>query len=92
MQLGCLLPGRIALRLEQVAIGPDVITVHVSSACSHSRGPRCGRPSHRVHSHYQRTLADLPCQGRQVRLSWRSRKFFCDDPECSQRIFTERLR
>lgn len=91
MQLCCLLPGAQSLRCEQVAIGQDVITIHVLSAAAGSRCPTCGCESRRVHSHYPRKLADLPCLGRRVQIRWRSRRFFCDQPGCSQRIFTERL-
>jgi transposase len=55
------------------------------------RCPSCAWPSERVHSRYQRTLADLPWADFQVRLEVRVRKFFCDNLACHQRIFTERL-
>jgi transposase len=44
-----------------------------------------------VHSHYQRTLADLPWQGRIIALRVRARRFRCISPMCPRRIFTERL-
>jgi len=44
-----------------------------------------------VHSHYQRTVADLPWGGHTVRLHLHVRKFFCRQPTCSRRVFTERL-
>lgn len=53
--------------------------------------PCCGTRSERVHGHYQRTVADLPCGGRRVILALTVRKFVCAEPSCSQRIFTERL-
>lgn len=56
-----------------------------------ARCPCCGRPSRRVHSHYTRTLSDVPCGDRQVRLKLRVRKFFCDSPDCPRSIFAERL-
>lgn len=45
----------------------------------------------RIHSHYTRVLADVPCAGLQVRLVLQVRKFFCDTPTCRRRIFTERV-
>ena len=90
MLLRPLLPDHRSLALEQVRLVGDSITISVSSTSSSSQCPQCYQSSERVHSHYERTLADLPWQGFPVRVRWRSRKFFCDNPFCSQRIFTER--
>jgi transposase len=53
--------------------------------------PLCTTPAHRIHSHYERTLADLPWAHYCVRLQLRVRKWFCRNPHCRRRIFTERL-
>jgi transposase len=53
--------------------------------------PRCGTATHRVHSRYERTAQDLSIQNVQVVLHLRVRKFYCDQPDCQRRIFTERL-
>jgi len=45
----------------------------------------------RIHSHYQRTLADLPWAQYRVCLQLRVRKWFCANRHCRRRIFTERL-
>jgi transposase len=45
----------------------------------------------RIHSHYTRLVADVPCGGFQVQLVLHVRKFFCDTPECRRKIFTERV-
>ena len=45
-----------------------------------------------MHSHYHRTLKDAPCGGRQLQLSLTVRKFFCRNPNCSRKVFTERLK
>ena len=63
-----------------------VISVRSSSCC-----PLCTQASSQVHSQYQRTLRDIPCAGRQVVLRLCVRKFFCRTPDCSRKIFTERL-
>ena len=44
-----------------------------------------------MHSRYGRTLADLPWSGYRVTWRLRVRKFFCRQPTCPRRIFTERL-
>ncbi len=53
--------------------------------------PECHQPSTRIHGNYQRTVADLPCVGRNVLLMLTVRKFVCNTPTCAQKIFTERL-
>jgi transposase len=87
----CLLPDGQGLRCDQIKDSPDLVTVFVSSTASTSQCPCCNRPSSRVHSHYERTLRDLPWSGVSVQVRWRSRRFFCDNPECPRGIFTERL-
>src|SRR3989440_4298453 len=53
--------------------------------------PECQQPSARIHSRYQRLIADLPCAGRHVLLMLTVRKFVCSSPSCPRKIFTERL-
>lgn len=68
---------------------------HLILTCEHvthtAACPVCGTSAHRVHSHYSRTVKDLSVQTRQVILSLRVRKFYCDQPTCPRRIFAERL-
>lgn len=52
--------------------------------------PSCQHFSHHTHSRYWRTLKDTPIHSFPVVLHVRARKFFCDQPQCGQRIFTER--
>ncbi len=37
-------------------------------------------------------LADLPVSGHQSRMELMARRFFCDNPKCKRKIFTERFR
>lgn len=57
--------------------------------CSHC--PLCGTAATRIHSRYQRKLADLPSAGQPVRFQLLVRKFFCEVPTCPRKIFAERL-
>jgi transposase len=68
-----------------------LITVLVRSTPMVSPCPLCTTPAHRIHSYYERTLADLPWASYRVRLRLRVRKWFCDHTPCRRRIFTERL-
>lgn len=85
------LPQSVTLRYRQIKIEPDVVTIAVESLAPDGLCPLCGCPSSREHSRYTRRLGDLPWQGRSVRLLLLSRKFFCDSPVCSRRVFAERL-
>ena len=91
MLLRPLLPDHRSLACEEVRLIGDSVAIFISSTLPTSRCPQCCQPSGRVHSRYERELADLPWQGLPVHIHWRSRKFFCDNPFCTQRIFTERL-
>jgi transposase len=67
------------------------ITVSVSATQATAPCPLCTTPAHRIHSSYERTLADLPWAAYRVRLQLRVRKWFCGNRHCRRRIFTERL-
>src|SRR5438034_4996316 len=64
-----------------------VISRRPSSCC-----PLCAQASSQVHSRYQRTLCDVPCGNRKVVLHLSVRKFFCRNPDCARKIFTEQVR
>ncbi len=84
-----LIPG--GLTVEQVLPEPDRITIVARLRLQTSTCPDCHVPSSRVHSRYERRLADLPWQGRPVAIRVRARRFFCAEPACPRRTFAERL-
>lgn len=84
---GSNLPG---MACNEVHVAKGLVTLAVAGRPQACRCPRCGHWSRRVHSRYLRKLADLPWQGRRAVLLWRSRRWFCDNLACPQRIFTER--
>ncbi|CAH2605827.1 transposase (plasmid) [Rhodovastum atsumiense] len=79
------------LSIRQVLLTPDGITIQADVKSASAPCPDCGRRSRRRHSHYHRTLADLPLQDRVARLQVLVRRFRCDTPGCRRRIFAERL-
>jgi hypothetical protein len=58
---------------------------------SYSPYPQCAMLSSAIHSSYHRHPRDLPCIGRPIRLVFTVRKFFCRNPHCGRKVFTERL-
>ena len=91
--LSCLLPDPASVRLETWAIEParPAITLTLRSRSRMACCPLCRRRAGRVHSRYERTLADLPWGEHAVVLRLRVRRLFCDNARCERRIFTERL-
>ena len=77
------------LLVEDVLIENQVLTLVITSTLAEMPCPECRQPTRRIHSRYTRTLADLPCQGRAVRLLVQVRRFFCDAPACSRKTFAE---
>jgi transposase len=67
------------------------ITLHVAVTASLACCPTCTQPSTHVHSHYRRTLADLPWATTPVQLQLRVRRFWCAPPHCARQTFTERV-
>jgi transposase len=86
-----ILPDPAHLRLDHVRVDADIITLVVAAKGDHAYCPLCSQHSDRVHSHYVRSLADLPWNGVTVQLQLTVRRFFCDVESCPRRIFAELL-
>ena len=91
--LSRLLPDATNVRLETWSLEPasSLITLTLHARQITARCPLCGRRSKRVHSRYERTLADLPWGEYAVAVRFRVRRLFCDNTRCERRIFAERL-
>jgi len=79
------------LKLQSLVANRHRVSIYLSSSPSCASCPVCGCHSRRVHSRYERTVADLPCHGVPVALYVDVRRFFCDDLRCERVIFAERL-
>ncbi len=79
--------------ITMASIHPSASELVMRVACASASMvcPQCHQPSARLHGNYQRTVADLPCAGRDVILLLTVRKFVCGTSTCPQKIFTERL-
>ncbi len=51
--------------------------------------PHCGKRSHSCHSHYTRTLYDLPILNYQTLIILHARRFRCNNLNCSAKTFSE---
>jgi transposase len=86
-------PDRMTLSLQGWHLDEPAsqLTLQVTATRTRVCCPRCQTPTSRVHSWYTRTLTDLPWGPYTIRLHLCVRKFFCDQPACPRRMFTERL-
>jgi transposase len=86
------LPDAKNLILQDVTIDSATHQVVLTIAPSQSdcACPKCQAVSHRVHRHYPRQIADLAWSDYKVEIELQSRKLFCDNPACIQKVFTER--
>jgi transposase len=82
----------LAVDVEQVYLQDGLVRIaartrgKTSPAC-----PDCTAPSRRVHSRYQRHLADIALGGRPVVIDLTVRRLFCDEPACPRRTFVEQV-
>ena len=86
-----LLPLPAGLEIATIETVDDLLVVHVVSTKVKVCCPLCFCLAKRRHSRYTRVVADLPCAGFRVQLRLQMRKFFCENADCSRRIFTERV-
>ncbi len=91
MDFSICLPSPSILKIDGISAQQKTVMLRVSSTQLQAICPGCRQISNKVHSRYQRTLADLPMSGLAVRLVCQVKKFFCQNRECSRRIFVERL-
>jgi transposase len=80
------------IAIDSIEPSANELVIGVACEAPSMPCPECQQPSFRIHSRYQRTVADLPCAGRNVLLALTVRKFVCGTPTCPRKIFTERVR
>ena len=82
------LAGAVVERVERVA---DRVVITASAAGAQARCPGCATAATRVHSRYERRVADAPISGMPVVIELGVRRFFCDHPDCPKRTFVEQI-
>ena len=92
MEIDFLLPyGKLSIDCIEWDEISHSLQIAVRCRQGESSCPRCDCPAARVHSRYHRRLQDLPWSEYKIEIRLTARRFFCDNPACSQRIFTERF-
>jgi transposase len=85
-----LFPQAPQVRVHDILSGDQTLFIFASTQGA-ARCPRCRHRSTHLHSHYERTLADVACGGCAVTIALRVRRFRCLRERCPCRIFGERL-
>jgi transposase len=80
-----------AFILEGISRSPGKFTLTVRSRATASACPDCQARSRRIHSGYQRRVANLPLTGQRVELMLTVRRFRCPAVLCGRWIFAERF-
>jgi transposase len=75
--------------LADVCLEQETLTLVLKSSQTSAACPACTHPSTRIRGRYTRTLADLPCQGRAVRVRLEVRRFVCRTRGCPRTTFAE---
>lgn len=79
------------LRILYCEESEDKLFFIVECPSSSAICPTCRHRTPRVHSRYCRKVDDLPVAGRKVHFQILLHKWFCNNPDCSTKVFTERL-
>jgi transposase len=83
--------GLSSLVIEDVADRDGVIVVRARTAGGPAPCPRCGVASGHVHGYYERTVADVPADGRPVVVRVRVRRMRCPVAGCPAQTFREQV-
>jgi len=86
-----LFPHLAGLRVERVFTRGRSVRIAVAAEAGKAACPDCGVFSARVHSRYERRLADMAVGGQDLMIHLRARRFLCDSSSCTRRTFAERF-
>jgi transposase len=86
-----LLPHLDGVEVSEVVETSVGVVLHAAARSAEQNCPACSVASGRVHSRYERRLADLPVAGRLLELCLTVRRFFCLNTACGMRTFAEQV-
>jgi transposase len=91
LDLEVLLPHLAGVVVDSIEPAGGLLRIRGRARADGAVCPACGRSSRRVHSRYERRLADAAIGGRRVVLWLQVRRLFCDDPDCVKTTFAEQV-
>jgi len=86
-----LFPHLSGVIVEAAELAAGRLCLWARARADHGVCPRCGQPSSRVHSAYERRLADVSAGCQRVLIRLAVRRFFCGNPQCPKRTFAEQV-
>ncbi|MEV5646398.1 ISL3 family transposase [Streptomyces flaveolus] len=89
--LAVLFPHFARLHIESVRVVGRTVRFQVRSREGSAACPGCGQMARRVHSRYERKVADTAVGNQQTVLHLQVRRFFCDGVGCVRRTFAEQI-
>jgi transposase len=87
VSFGLLLPHLAPVVVEGAEVAGGRVRIWARVRAEGASCPRCGQFTDRVHSGYQRRLADAPAGGQPVTIRLAVRRFFCGNPDCGAVTF-----
>ena len=84
-----LFPSGTSLQVLAATLTTDKMHVDIAATASTAPCSNCHSRATRIHSRYHRTLADLPVAKLPLYLRLQVRRFYCDNPACHKRTFSE---
>ena len=91
VSLGLLLPHLAGVAVEAAEVAGGQVRIWARARAGGASCPRCGQFSQRVHSGYERRLADAPVGGQPVTIRLAVRRFLCGNPDCGAVTFAEQV-
>ncbi|MFJ9683906.1 ISL3 family transposase [Streptomyces sp. NPDC101194] len=79
------------VRLDKAVFTAEALLVSAVACGPPPPCPGCRARARRVHSTYERDLAERPLTGRKLQIRLRVRRFFCDRASCRRRTFVEQV-
>ena len=89
--LSLLLPHLAGVAVEAAEVAGGRVRIRARASAQTAACPRCGHLSQRVHSVYERRLADAPVGGQPVTIRLAVRRFFCGNQDCGAVTFAEQV-
>jgi transposase len=86
-----LFPHFNAVLVERVFTQCGVVHIVARTLDGSVSCPACGLPSDRVHSCYERRLADTPVGDQPVLIKLTVRRLYCENDRCGRRTFVEQV-
>jgi len=89
MDLAALVPSLGPWIILRWRVAPSALVITIASRADGRRCPGCHVVSTSVHSHYTRTVEDLPIRTQSVTLAVQVRRFRCRNAACARQTFAE---